>query len=550
MKFGPTLLVDAEGAILAHAVTAGERTWRKGAVLVADDVAAMAQAGIESVVAVAMEPGDIGENEAAALVASALQAPGLDIRPAATGRVNIHALDDGVFVADCAGVDAVNAVDPAITLATLADLATVAAGQMLATVKIVPFAVPGAVARRAAAVAAGAGAIGLRLFRPRRAGLVQTVLPSLKHSVLDKTARLTAERLARSGSVVTRELRVPHDEASVARAIAGLAGGNDMVIVFGASAVCDARDVIPAAIGRAGGRVIRVGMPVDPGNLLVVGDLGGKAVIGAPGCARSPKPNGFDRVLDRMLAGLEVGDREIAGMGVGGLLMEIEPRPQPREPGTRRAEAVYAVLLAAGRGERMGGPNKLLVEFAGKPLVRHALDALAASRVRATVAVVGHERERMEAALRGSRVRIVANPDYATGLASSLKAGVGALPPDAAGALVALGDMPGLRTQDVDRLVDVFVRAKGAAIVRATHLGKRGNPLILPRALFGAVATLAGDVGARHLVETSGVEIVDIEIGEAASFDVDTPAALAAAETILGEPAAAPESRGGSPLRI
>lgn len=535
MRFGPISVADADGAILAHTVGAGDRTWRKGTTLSGEDVAAMARAGLETIVAVMMEPGDIDENEAAALIASALHSPGLDIRHAATGRVNIHALDAGVFLADRAGVDAINAVDSAITLATLPDFTTVAAGQMLATVKIVPFAVAGALARRAAGIAAGAGAIGLRLFQPRRVGLAQTVLPSLKGSVLDKTARLTAERLARSGSIVTSELRVPHDETSVAHAVAELARENDMVIVFGASAVCDAKDVIPAAIGLAGGKVTRVGMPVDPGNLLVVGDVGGKAVIGAPGCARSPRPNGFDWVLDRMLAGLEVGDREIAAMGVGGLLLEIESRPQPREPRTPGANAVYAVLLAAGRGERMGGPNKLLADFTGKPLVRHALDALAASRVRATVAVVGHERERMEAALRGSGARIVENSDYATGLASSLKAGVDALPPDAAGALIALADMPGVRTHDIDSLVDAFLRAQGNAIVRATHLGKRGNPVILPRALFGAVATLIGDVGARHLVETSELEVVDIEIGVGARLDVDTPESRDTASTVLAK---------------
>lgn len=535
MKFGLIGVTDAEGTILAHTVAAGDRTWHKGTVLSGEDVVAMALAGLETLVAVTMEPGDIGENAAAALIASALYSPGLDIRPAAAGRVNIHALDAGVFIADRASVDAINAIDPAITLATLPDLTTVIAGQMLATVKIIPFAVAGALARRAASIAGRTHVIGLRLFQPRRVGLVQTVLPSVKDSVLNKTARLTGERLARSNSIVTSEMRVPHDETSVARAISELARENDMVIVFGASAVSDTKDVIPAAIGLADGNVTRVGMPVDPGNLLVVGDVGGKAVIGAPGCARSLKPNGFDWVLDRMLAGLEVGDREIAAMGVGGLLMEIESRPQPREPRARGADAVYAVLLAAGRGERMGGPNKLLADFAGKPLVRYALDALTVSRVRATVAVVGHERGKMEVALCRSGARIVENPDYATGLASSLKAGVSALPPDAAGALIALADMPGVRAEDINRLVDAFLRTRGNAIVRATHLGKRGNPVILPRALFGAVATLIGDVGARHLVEASELEVVDVEIGVGASVDVDTPAAMATAYTVLAK---------------
>lgn len=535
MRFGPTRVTEAQATILAHTVTAGGRTWRKGSVLSDEDVAAMERSGVETVIAVVMEPGDIGENDAAALIAAALSSPGLDIRPAATGRVNIHALDAGVFVVDRDGVDIINAIDPSITLATLPNFTTVAAGQMLATVKIIPFAVPQALARRAARVAGRTEVLGLRLFRPCRVGLVQTVLPSLKQSVLDKTARLTSERLARSGSIVTREARTAHDGASVARAVAELVHENDMVIVFGASAVADGEDVIPAAIRLAGGTVTRVGMPVDPGNLLVVGDVGGKAVFGAPGCARSPKLNGFDWVLDRMLAGLPIGDREIAAMGVGGLLVEIESRPQPREPGMPAANAVHAVLLAAGRGQRMGGPNKLMADFAGKPLVRHALDALTASRVRATVAVVGHERERLEAALRGPRLRIVENPDYATGLASSLKVGVNALPPDCAGALVMLADMPGVLTQHIDRLVDAFLRAQGNAIVRATHLGKRGNPVILPRALFGAVARLSGDVGARHLVETSEIEVIDVEIGASASLDVDTPEAMASALAALAQ---------------
>lgn len=528
MKFGPVRVLDAEGAILAHTIIAGGKTWRKGAILSGEDVTAMARSGLESVVAVVMEPGDIDENEAAALIASALAAPGFDIRPATTGRVNIHALDAGVFLASRAGVDAINAVDPAITLATLPDLATVEAGQMLATVKIIPFAVSGALARKAADIAARARVIGLRLFQLRRVGMVQTMLPSVKDSVLDKTVRQTAQRLARSGSIVTGEMRVSHDEASVAHAIEELSRENDMVIVFGASAVSDARDVIPAAIGLAGGTVKRVGMPVDPGNLLVVGDVAGKPVIGAPGCARSPKLSGFDWVLDRILAGLDVGDREIAAMGVGGLLMEIETRPHSREPKTHHPDAVYAVLLAAGRGERMGGLNKLLADFAGKPLVRHALDALAAARVRATVIVVGHERDRLKAAVRGSGIRIVENPDYATGLASSLKAGVNALPPNAAGALIALADMPAVQAADLDLLIDAFTQAKGKAIVRATCRGKRGNPLILPRTMFGALATLSGDVGARHLVETSELEIIDVEIGPGASLDIDTPAALTA----------------------
>lgn len=535
MKFGPTRLDEAKGAVLAHAVAVDGRTWRKASLLSAEDIAAMKAVGLTEVIAGVLEPGDLGENEAATRIAAGLAAPGVEIRPAATGRVNLHALDAGLFMVDRAAVDALNAVDPAITLATLPDFATVEPGQMLATVKIIPFAVGSDLAEKAAAIAAGGGVIRLHPFQPRKVGLVQTVLPSVKESVLDKTARLTAGRLNRSGSIVSRETRVAHDDGEVARAVAGLARDNDIVIVFGASAVSDAGDVIPAAIRLAGGVVHRVGMPVDPGNLLVIGEVSGRTVIGAPGCARSPKLNGFDWVLDRLLADLPVGDREIAGMGVGGLLMEIESRPQPREPRARPNGGVHAVLLAAGRGQRMGGPNKLLSRFSGKPLVRRVAEAVAASKARSTVTVLGHQAQRVAAALDGIDLRIAENRDFASGLASSLKAGVGALPPDAAGALVVLADMPGVSAADIDRLIDAFQRAGGAAIVRATHAGKRGNPVILPRTLFRSVAALKGDTGARHIVETSELPVIEVEIGEAASLDVDTPEALALAGGVVAD---------------
>ncbi len=135
-----------------------------------------------------------------------------------------------------------------------------------------------------------------------------------------------------------------------------------MVIVFGASALCDFDDVIPAAIRAAGGEVLRAGMPVDPGNLLVLGRLGETPVIGAPGCARSPKENGFDWVLDRLIAGLDVTSDDIAGMGVGGLLMEIPTRPQPREmppppAATERSchRACRRPLQPHGRAEQADG---------------------------------------------------------------------------------------------------------------------------------------------------------------------------------------------------
>ncbi|MEO5321897.1 molybdopterin-binding protein [Mesorhizobium sp. CC13] len=330
MKFGSVPVAEAEGAVLAHATTAGDVRYRKGHVLGAGDVAALQTAGLADIVVVVLGPGDLGEDEAASTIATAMRHCFVEVKPASTGRVNLHAQEAGVFTVDKSLIDAINAVDPSITLATLANHVTVEKGQMVATVKIIPFAVSGDLVRRAAAFCQDRAICAVSPFIARRVGLIQTVLPSVKESVLDKTVRVTGQRLARSSSVVSAELRTKHETVAVAGAVKVLARDHDLIVIFAASALADFDDVIPAAIRAAGGIVIRAGMPVDPGNLLVLGEIGSAAVIGAPGCARSYKENGFDWVLDRLTAGLGVTAADIGGMGVGGLLMEIPTRPQPR----------------------------------------------------------------------------------------------------------------------------------------------------------------------------------------------------------------------------
>lgn len=537
MKFGPIAIYEAEGAVLAHATTAGERRFRKAHRLNGEDVAALKAAGISEVVVAVLAPDDLGEDAAAEKIALSMSHRNVETKPAATGRVNLHAETAGVFTVDAKMIDAINAIDPAITIATLAQHAPVEAGQMVATVKIIPFAVAASLVDAVARICAGGEIFAVNAYRPVNVGVIQTTLPGLKPSVLDKTLRVTEARLARSGGRLKAERRTPHDVTLVAEAASALARDNDMVVIFGASALADFADVIPAAIEKAGGKVIRAGMPVDPGNLLVLGTLDGKRVIGAPGCARSPKENGFDWVLDRLIAGLDVTAGDIAGMGVGGLLMEIPSRPQPREPlPSRSAKAeprVDIVLLAAGRSSRMGGPNKLLALFDGKPLVRRTAERALGSKAANAIVVTGHQRERVRSALSGLDITLAHNPDFADGLASSLKAGIARVALDAAGAMIVLGDMPGISSKDLDSLIDAFRRSGGRAVVRAAHHGKRGNPVLLPRSLFAAVAQLEGDTGARHLVEAEGLDVIDVEIGQGASIDVDTREALEGAGGVL-----------------
>jgi molybdenum cofactor cytidylyltransferase len=291
---------------------------------------ALRTAGIGEIIVARLDPGDVGEDEAARRLAQKLAGPGVRVEPPFTGRSNLFSEASGVLMVDVEGLGRVNDVDEAVTFATLPPYRTVTEGEMIGTVKIIPFAVTQEILSRAAA-ATERPVIEVRPFAPLGVGVISTLLPGLKPSVVDKTLRALAARLAPAQAVIRAETRAPHDVAALADAIRRMAEDCDLIIVFGASAITDRRDVIPAAVIEAGGAIERLGMPVDPGNLLLLARTAqGRPLLGAPGCARSPKENGFDWVLHRLLAGVEVRPADIRAMGAGGLLMEIISRPQPR----------------------------------------------------------------------------------------------------------------------------------------------------------------------------------------------------------------------------
>ncbi len=531
MKFGPVPPGDAKGGIVVHSIRKGGLVLKKGSVVGDADIAALRAAGIPSITIARIEPDDVSEDAAAADLASAIAGEGVRVDRAFTGRANLFAETAGVVVVDQAGIDRFNEVDPDITLATLEAFAPVVPGKMIATVKIIPFAVGAPARDKALAVARGAAPlVRVAPYRIRTVGVISTMLPGLADKVIDKTLRVTQERLAPAGAKIVAERRVPHETAPLARAIDEVLGeGAELVIVFGASAIADRRDVIPAAVEAVGGTIAHFGMPVDPGNLMLVATAHGRPVLGAPGCARSPKENGFDWVLARLLCGLPVTRRDITGMGVGGLLMEIVTRPQPRAIEVKPGRRLAAIVLAAGRSTRMGGPNKLLAEINGRPLVRIAAEEALASQARPVIVVTGHQRERVEAALKGLDVVPVHNKDFADGLSTSLKAGIAAVPADADGVIVTLGDMPQVDAKLIDRLLAAFDPEKGAFVVVPTIDGKRGNPVVWSRRFFSELAALDGDTGARHLIASYPEAVTEVAVtGNAALVDVDTPDALKA----------------------
>jgi molybdenum cofactor cytidylyltransferase len=539
MIFGEVAVADCAGAILAHSLKLPKGIMKKGRVLTAADVAALGAAGIQTVVAARLETGDVGENEAAAELARAVAGAGVSPGSAFTGRSNLFAEVHGLAVLDRTAVDRFNSIDERVTLATVTPSAVVEPKQMVATLKIIPFAVPRAVLDECLVAARSGGAmLQVAPFKAKRVALIQTTLPGFKESILAKTVDTTRHRLEALGSTLLWERRSAHAGAALAPLIAeAVAAGSDVVLVAGASAILDRRDVIPAAIIAAGGRIEHFGMPVDPGNLMLMGRLESTPVLGLPGCARSPKVNGFDWVLQRLLADLAVGPAEIMGMGVGGLLADIPSRPLPRAlatpevaavPAAPRAPRIAALVLAAGQSRRMGTLNKLLIEIDGVPMVRGVVEMLRQSKADPIVVVTGHEGERVSAALRDLPVTVVHNPDFAQGLSTSLKRGIAALPADADGALITLGDMPRVTAAEIDRLIAAFNPVEGRGICVPTRQGKRGNPVLWSRRFFDEMLQVAGDVGARHLIGTYPEMVAEVEMADDGVLtDIDTPQALA-----------------------
>ncbi len=533
MIFGHTALEDAEGAVLAHTQRLPGRVLKKGAVLDADAIAALRSSGKASVIAARLEPGDVSEDEAARRLAEALVSPGLVRSGAGTGRVNLAAETPGLLRVEASIVDAINAVDESLTVGTLPDYAPVAAREMIATIKVIPFAVPGAVLAQAEA-AITQPALRLHPFRALTVGLVMTTLPGLKPSILAGTAEATAARVTGLTGAMLPPLECAHEAGPIAEALCKLmAQGADILLVAGASAVVDRRDVGPAGIVQAGGEILHFGMPVDPGNLICLGRIGARPALVLPGCARSPKLNGIDWVLARLFAGVPVDGPAIARMGVGGLLKDVAARPLPRAKATEPARpgnraAIAGIVLAAGQSSRMAPHNKLLVpDRAGKPMVARVVDNLLSSAARPVLVVVGHRGDEVTQALGGRPVQIVTAPDYAAGLSASLKAGIAAVPAEATGVVVCLGDMPLVTGRMIDRLIESYDADEGRLIVAPTGHGKLGNPVLWDRRFFADIMGLSGDMGARKLLERHAESVVMVESGDPVLRDFDTVESLA-----------------------
>ena len=592
MIFGKVRSCDALNGILAHSLKTPGGKIRKGTTLNEEHLKFLLSHDINEVTVAKLEEDDIHEDEAARQLAEALVGQGIRLGRASTGRVNCFANVTGLLTIPRNRILACNTVSESVTISTLSENRWVEAGKMVSTIKIIPYAVSKDTLRFAidagqdqTPIVTGSSQIEhnnnntrqtlasqLCVHQPLKgkAHLVQTIMPDTSPTLLRKTEQVTKRRLNLRNMQLEHSSQCTHDTHQLTTHLKEIVAQNHTntnpnspivphwILISGASAISDRNDVIPQAVVLAGGTVSRCGIPVDPGNLLMLGQVDQSIVIGIPGCARSPKHNGLDLFMDRLSCNLPITDHWISSLSIGGLIDEIIDRPQPRAKkvsaslttGTRPTDPsreVTAILLAGGSSKRFGADNKLLAPYRGKPLIFHTLDAIVAASISRLMIVLGHDanelRIRCEHYLdtqptnHSTPVEFVINADFESGMGSSLRAGISSLLSNTAdnaseythAALVCLADMPNISTNTYNRLITAMSDKAYAAFL-PVYQGQRGNPVLFMPELFDLLLDVSGDVGARYLLRANDDVVSEVSVSDAGIIvDYDTPEQLACA---------------------
>lgn len=335
MKFGPVPLAQAAGKTLGHNIAGldGRRVLRKGKPLTPNDLILLERLGRKSVYVAELAADDLGEDTAARRIAEVVMGHGLRLSGPASGRVNLLATVLGVLRADAPQLMRINQFE-GVTLATLANHSAVRARQIVATVKIIPFALPQAVIHAVEDLTAGRTLLRVDELRPQPVSLIFSGSFSIRDKIAADFAPLRERVEALDSHIVSSDYVSLEDESGEAM-LAELLGrrhadGARLIILAGETAIMDRYDIAPRAVERAGGCVECVGAPVDPGNLLMLAYLDDMPILGAPGCARSRKINVIDWVLPRLLVGDRLTRADIVSLGHGGLLEDAPERPKPR----------------------------------------------------------------------------------------------------------------------------------------------------------------------------------------------------------------------------
>ena len=418
-------------------------------------------------------------------------------------------------------IDALNQLDDAFSAASKASFTKASPGDLVATIKLIPYGIP-------ATILEGTAISNRCCVKPFAAFSARLIVSCPNAS--EKTVSVLEQRLQHVGGNLADVVHCDHGVSELEAALRA-SSKDDLTLILGASAISDMNDVIPAAVQSAGGKVIKLGMPADPGNLLMLAEYKGNTIIGLPGCARSPALNGFDWVLERFSAGLALDKATISALGTGGLLKEPvgrrAPRQQDHKQGDTPSTSIAAIVLAAGKSSRAGTANKLLSKLGDTPVVRATVDTISKTVKGNVFVVTGAWHQEISKTLDDVKISTIHNDLHGTGMGTSIAKGFASLPDDVQFSLVCLGDMPFVKPETYTALIDASSNYGTDAIFIPTFHGKRGHPVMWGQQHFRKLCILTGDIGGKPVLAENQEKIIEVAVDDPGILiDLDTPEML------------------------
>ena len=521
MNFGNVKVHNSLNGILAHTMTIEGKKFLKGRIISKEDQEYFIKHNIDNLICAKLSKKDIHEDDAANILAKIFNNTTLALEKAFTGRANILANKSGLLVIDEDKIHKFNKTSNSITIATLNNNSKVKKGEMIATIKIIPFSIE----EKSVKIIEKLNfkkSLFIHPFKDQKCALLLTHLNKENIKLNYISEKKIKDRLEKLNCTLELVNTCEHDTKKITENIKYFLNQNiNIILILGSSAIVDINDKIPEAIKNANGNIIRFGMPVDPGNLLLLGKIKKIPIIGLPGCARSPSLNGFDWVLERVLSGNNISDIDISNMGVGGLLKTINKREISNSKDKKYK--ITNIILAAGQSKRMLKNNKLLIKINKQSMIDKMVSTSLNSSADSTVVVLGYQSDIIQEIIQNKEIITIINKDYKKGLSSSLQCGISALPDDCDAAIIILADMPNIKSKIIDSLINNFNPQKNKSIIIPTFNGKRGNPILLDRKYFPDIISVKGDKGAKDIIVNNKNSILEIPQKDSSVLnDIDT----------------------------
>ena len=328
MQFGSIKLDKAKGSILAHSIKLKNLNIKKGTIITQEHINELVKNDINFIVCAKLSNNDIEENKAVIIISKSFSHKSLKFSKSKTGRINIFSKYNGLLNYSINSLIKFNLVDEGIALALLTQNSLVKEKQLIGTLKIIPYSLPRKITNKFNVLKQF---IKVKPIKEKRFALIQTVFSKTKLSLVGKTLEETKSRVEVLRGNLLDDVICQHNEDELIKKINLLIKKDiDILLISCASAVSDRNDILPKSIVSLGGKILHFGMPVDPGNLLLLASLNKKFIIGMPGCARSPSLNGLDLILRILAVDIKINKNLIASLGAGGLLKDTKFRPMPR----------------------------------------------------------------------------------------------------------------------------------------------------------------------------------------------------------------------------